>query len=114
MTDNIVYLAKLEFVDLYVFGSSIKWKFVRNMFSLIKTMLQLLVAAYTIWEKKKEEKSLLEKLQKFSQETLKWNSEANLYLRNLIILRREILFHHIEAVVFLTRAIMLFYDLRVF
>lgn len=39
ITDNIVYLAKLDFVDPYVVGSSVKWKVVRNMFSLIKTTL---------------------------------------------------------------------------
>jgi Peroxisomal biogenesis factor 11 (PEX11) len=54
-TDNIVYLAKLDFVDPMVLGSSVRWKYVRNMFSLIKTVLQLMVAIYTIWEKKKEE-----------------------------------------------------------
>ena len=57
---------------------------------------------------------MLEKLNKFSDEVLKWNSEANIYLRNLIILRRETFFHHIEVVIFLTRALMLFYDLKVF
>lgn len=114
LTDNIVYLAKLEFVDPLVPGSKIRWKFVRNTFSLIKTILQLLVAVYTIWEKKKEQNNLLEKLNKFQNELLKWNSEAYYYLRNLIILRREILFHYIEVVIFLTRAVMLFYDLKVF
>lgn len=113
-TDNIVYLAKLDFVDLFVPGTSLKWKAVRNMFSLIKTMLQLLVALYTIREKNKEEAVLLSKLDQFRDEVLKWNSEANLYLRNLIILRRETFFNHIEVVIFLTRAVMLFYDLRVF
>lgn len=109
-----MYLAKLDFVDLFVPGTSLKWKAVRNMFSLIKTMLQLLVALYTIREKNKEEAVLLSKLDQFRDEVLKWNSEANLYLRNLIILRRETFFNHIEVVIFLTRAVMLFYDLRVF
>jgi hypothetical protein len=38
-TDNIVYLAKLDFFDPLVPGSSVRWKVVRNTFSLIKTVL---------------------------------------------------------------------------
>ena len=57
---------------------------------------------------------MLDKLNKFADEVLKWNSEANLYIRNLIVLRRETFFHKIEVIIFLTRALMLFYDLRVF
>ena len=74
----------------------------------------MLVAIYTIIEKKREEASIQDKLQQFADDVLKWNSEANLYLRNLIILRRETFFHRIEVIVYLTRAVMLFYDLRVF
>lgn len=112
-TDNLVYLANLEFIDQRVPSTEVRWKKIRNFFSLIKTILQLAVAIYTIIEKSKEERLILEKLSKFTDEVVRWNSEANLHLRNLIIIRREKVFHKVEVVVFLTRMLMLIFDLKV-
>ena len=51
LTDNIVWLANLGFVGNYVphlFGgsTSYKWKQIKNLFSLTKTILEVIIAFY--------------------------------------------------------------------
>ncbi len=45
-TDNIVYLSNLDFLKPTVPGMKIKWKQIKNIFSLIKTLLEVVIAIY--------------------------------------------------------------------
>jgi hypothetical protein len=56
LTDNIVWLANLGFVGDYVphlFGgiTKYKWKQIKNLFSLTKTILEVIIAFYNHSEK---------------------------------------------------------------
>ena len=45
LTDNIVWLANLGFTSVYVpFSTQLKWKQIKNLFSLAKTVLEIIVA----------------------------------------------------------------------
>lgn len=55
LTDNIVYLNNMGFVDVYVPRTKMKWKNIKNIFSFTKTILEIIISIYTIYEKKKEE-----------------------------------------------------------
>ncbi len=56
LTDNIVYLASLDFVSPLVPGTTTKWKQIKNRFSLTKTILEVAIAIYKIILKKRKEK----------------------------------------------------------
>lgn len=77
LTDNLVYLANLDFVSPFVPGlkSRLKWKQIKNWFSLTKTILEIIIALYAIKLKRKEERNLWDKLQKFDAQIMEWNSE---------------------------------------
>lgn len=111
-TDNIVYLSNLGFVEPFVPKTRLKWKQIKNIFSFTKTILEIIIAIYTIYEKKKEEFQISEKLKRFTDEVLRWNSEANVLVRNLIILRREAVFNKIEAMIYIMRMFMLVSSLK--
>jgi len=67
LTDNIVYLANLDFVSSYVpfLNMKLKWKQIKNIFSLTKTILEVIIAIYSVILKRREEEKLKEKLMKF-------------------------------------------------
>lgn len=54
-TDNMVYLSNLGFVNAYLPKTKMKWKQLKNIFSFTKTILEIIIAIYAIYEKKKEE-----------------------------------------------------------
>lgn len=113
-TDNIVYLSNMGFVDVFIPRTKMKWKQIKNIFSFTKTILEIIIAIYTVYEKKKEENEISEKLKQFTDEILRWNSEANVLVRNLIILRREAIFSRVEALIYIMRMFMLVKSLKVF
>jgi hypothetical protein len=51
-TDNIVWLAKIGFVNKYIpfshklFADPVKWGYVKDQFSLLKTLLELVIYIY--------------------------------------------------------------------
>jgi len=46
------------------------------------------------------------------EELLRWDSEANVLVRNLIILRREAIFSRVEALIYIMRFFMLVSSLK--
>ena len=54
-SDNIVWFANMGFLKREVPGSSMKWKQIKNFFSLLKTVLEIVIASYTVYLKRKEE-----------------------------------------------------------
>ena len=50
---------------------------------------------------------MAEKLGQFNDEIITWNTEANVIVRQIIMLRREAIFHRIEALIYILRMTML-------
>jgi hypothetical protein len=47
IADNILFLANLDFVSPYVPGTkNLKWKQIKNIFSLIRTVLEIFIQFY--------------------------------------------------------------------
>lgn len=63
LTDNIVYLSNLDFVSPLVPTTRIKWKDIKNRFSLTKTVLEVVIAVYSVYLKRKKEQSIKADLQ---------------------------------------------------
>lgn len=59
LTDNIVWFANMDFCPSNVpFAQNLKWKQVKNIFSLAKTILELIISGIMIVLKKREEREL--------------------------------------------------------
>ena len=74
LTDNIVYLASLDFVSHLVPGTSTKWKQIKNRFSLTKTVLEVAIAIYQIVLKRRKEEQITKSLQPYSNLFVQWSS----------------------------------------
>lgn len=66
LTDNVVYLANLDFVSPVVPGTTTRWKQIKNRFSLIKTVLEVAIAIYSVILKKQREQQITRELSQFS------------------------------------------------
>ena len=56
LTDNIVWLANLGFTSSFVpFSTQLKWKQIKNLFSLAKTVLEIIIAFKTVHQRRQEE-----------------------------------------------------------
>ena len=53
LTDNIVWLAGIGYMDSKIFNY--KWKQIKNSLSLLKTILEVFISLYTVYLKKVEE-----------------------------------------------------------
>ena len=115
LTDNIVWLANLGFVSSYVplMGTRLKWKQIKNIFSLTKTILEVIISFISILEKRKKEFEISQRLLQFDRNTISWDSEAYVLFRELIITRRERNYHKVEATIYICRMFMLISGLRV-
>ena len=76
-------------------------------------MLEIIIAFYTVKEKRKKENELMIRLSTFAGQTISWDSEPYVILRELVITRREKRFHWIEVGIYLCRFCMLVSSLRV-
>lgn len=54
-----------------------------------------------------------EELRRFDSHVLKWNTEQNYLLREILAVRRETIIHKIEAYIYILRMFMLTSSLRV-
>ena len=59
-TDNIVWLSNMGYWSPKIFGY--KWKKIKDAFSLLKTMLEVVISIYTVILKKREERVLRKKI----------------------------------------------------
>ena len=63
LTDNMVWLANLGFTSSFVpFSTQLKWKQIKNCFSLIKTILEIVNAFQEIVWRKQEEARIRQQL----------------------------------------------------
>lgn len=117
-TDNIVWLAKIGYVNKMVpllhliFGYEIKWGTVKNQFSLGKTLFELVIFIYTYKLKGKEEAELWEKINQFDYQMIRRNKKCFVYIRKMLILRREMRYIRIEIGIYLARLVLLVSGLK--
>ena len=111
--DNIVWFSKIGFISKFVpfspqvWGSELKWGKVKDLFSLLKTIFELWIYIYTLYLKFKEDAILMKKLDAFDDQKIKRNHLSYVYLRKLVILRREIRFIMVEILIYSSRMILL-------
>lgn len=110
--DNLVWFAKMDFIGGYDPIFNIKWKYLKNVFSLAKTVLELIISIYNIVIKEREEIKLRIKLRKYDEQKIAPDAECYVLIRNLIILRRECRFYMIEFWIYLLRFVLLTSSLR--
>lgn len=112
-TDNIVWFSKIGFMDKFVpfserlTGRKIKWGYFKDMYSLLKTVLELIIYVYSYQLKMQEEESFMAKLGMFHDDLITADSKCFVYLRKLVILRREMRYIRIEIFIYTMRLIML-------
>lgn len=112
-TDNIVWFSKIGFLDKHVpfskrvIGQEYKWGKIKDMFSLLKTIMELIIFCYSYKLKSAEEAMLFEKLSQCNDEVIRHNAKSYVYLRKLVILRREMRYIRIEIFIYVLRFIML-------
>jgi len=112
-SDNCVWFAKLGFiggdVPLFetLFGRVCKWARVKDKFSLWKSMIELFIFSYIYRIKKREDREMLAKLDQFDDQMIRRNKKCYVYLRKLVIHRREMRYIRIEIIIYLLRLILL-------
>lgn len=83
------------------------------MFSLLKTILEVLIAGCMIFVKKREERELRKKLWgAYENKLIKPDSKCYVLMRNIIILRREARFNLVEFMIYSFRMVLLIKSLR--
>jgi hypothetical protein len=117
-TDNIVWLAKIGFCDKrvpfssHVLRGGLKWGHIKDQFSLCKTVLELVIYIYTFILKHREDSLLVSKLDEFEDLVIKKNHQSYVYLRKIVILRRELRFIWVEILIYSMRLILLTSNLK--
>ena len=87
--------------------NKIKWKQIKNSFSIIKTVLEIIISFYNITEKYNHEQQVHQDLKVFANKKISWDSEAYVLVREMIMTRREKRIHMVEASIYLLRYFML-------
>ncbi len=109
--DNVVWLQNFDFVDKRVWGSNVKWKNIKDFFSLWKTVLEVIISNWLRKLKEQKEKILLQKLEVLirlnKDRLITENSEVHALIRKIIITRRKSRFLYIETIIYTMRMIML-------
>ena len=112
LMDNLVWFAKMGFIrsDDPVLG--FKWKWLKNVFSLGKTVLEMIISIYNVVLKEREEIKLRVKLRQHNDKLIVPDAEWYVLTRNLIILRRECRFYVVELWIYVLRFVLLTSSLR--
>ncbi len=113
-TDNIVFLASVDFVSPKVpYAKNLKWKQIKNSFSLIKTVLEVIISFSQLRSNKSETANLFNILQQYDNEVLKFKSKANVVWQQIFSLRHEAKVERIWASINIMRMIMLLSKLKI-
>lgn len=59
--DNIVWFTQIGIINKFII-SHFKWKKLKDMFSLWKTILEIIISIYVVHMKKRKEKKIFEQL----------------------------------------------------
>ena len=92
LTDNIVWFSGMGFVGKHMPFFKMKWKQAKNIFSIIKTVMEIGISALSWYLKRQEELKLKLKLRDMDQDIVAGDSEQYVLIRKMIILRREMRF----------------------
>lgn len=109
--DNIVWLSTIGIVNKFII-SKFKWKKLKDIFSLWKTILEIIISIITVRIKQAKETKINEMLERFENKQIKRNNKNYLLMRKLILLRRKIRFHQMEVFIYSMRMIMLISSLK--
>lgn len=109
--DNIVWFTQIGILNKFII-SKFKWKKLKDIFSLWKTIFEVLISVWVVVRKSEKEQELMRQLIKYRGQMIKSNRHSYVIMRNLILIRRKIRFHQIEVFIYLMRMIMLVFALR--
>ena len=112
LMDNLVWFAKMGFVTDRDPLFNFKYKNLKNIFSLSKTIFELVISVYNIVLKESEEIKLRLKLRQYNDNLIVPDTEWYVLTRNLIIMRRECRFYMIEFWIYLLRFVLLTSSLK--
>ena len=73
LTDNIVWVSNMGYVDGKIFNY--KWKRIKDVFSLAKTVLEVIISIYTVILNKRKERILRKKIYQYAENSVKHNTE---------------------------------------
>lgn len=91
--DNIVWFTQIGIVNKFII-SHFKWKKLKDIFSLWKTILEIIISIYVVTLKKKKEKEIMDKLRRYyMNEKIRPDKHVHALVRKLIVIRRKIRFH---------------------
>ncbi|CDW74045.1 transmembrane protein [Stylonychia lemnae] len=110
--DNIVWFTQIGILNKFIL-SNFKWKKFKDLFSLWKTILEIIISIYVVTIKQKKEKEILNMLiDLYCNKKIMPNTQCCALLRKLIVIRRKIRFHQMEVFIYSMRMIMLISSLK--
>jgi hypothetical protein len=109
--DNIVWLSQIGIFNKFII-SNFKWKKLKDIFSLWKTMVEVVISIYVVRLKLRKEHELKERLNKYLNSKVVPDSHVHALVRKLIVTRRKTKFHLIEVFIYAMRMIMLISSLK--
>ena len=109
--DNIVWFTQIGILNKLIL-SKIKWKRLKDSFSLWKTIFEVIISVYVVIIKTHKERLIFTQLSLYERQIIKSNRHSYVLMRNLILIRRKIRFHMMEVFIYLMRFIMLIFALR--
>lgn len=85
ISDNALYLANLGFISKFVpLTNQLKWKQIKNLCSLFRTIVELIYQVKQFWNKHQDEQRSMTELEKLDNSIVEWSSQANVHLRAII------------------------------
>ena len=102
----MVWFSQIGIIDKLILHKY-KWKKFKDLFSLWKTILEVIISVYVVIIKTRKEKRLMEELELYKNQLIKSNRHSYVLMRNLIVIRRKIRFHQMEVFIYTMRMIML-------
>ena len=112
LLDNIVWFSSIKVMSKY-FAYNLKWKQTRDLFSLGRCIFSIFSSLSYVVDLLHVERQIFYKFDKYNSIHITQTHETYIYLRDLIINRRKIRFHMVEAMTNIFRLFMLFFALKV-
>ena len=111
LLDNIVWFSSIKVISKYI-AHNYKWKEARDFFSFGRCIISILSSFSLVVDLIKVEKAIYKKFDKFNNITITQKHEVYIFLRDLIINRRKMRFHMLEAMANIFRTFMLIFALK--
>ena len=108
--DNIVWFTQIGILNKN-FYSNFQWKKLKDIFSLWKTIFEIIISFYQIIIKKRKEQEIMDLISVYNGQVIKTQRNSFTLMRKLILIRRKIRFHQMEFFIYVMRMIMLIFSL---